>query len=206
MDSDTEDVDWDTLIEECINRPSYKAPPPHEHLNILPDTGNPHELFFTEKPRTLYDTRATARHQSMETNGGQALEVKDMQANTVRNNERSKTLPTGRREPQILTDGPITRPTKTYHTDVTTDTHQDTTPIDLDKQADHTHDLNITANSRFESWTRLCRGTGRRYPNQNDVTRSISYSRRPKKLQQTPTARTHEKCRICITLETSGKQ
>ena len=148
MDSDTEDVNWDTLIEECINHPSYKAPPPNEQLNILPDTGNPHDLFFT-----LYDTRATARHQSMETNGGQALEVKDMQANTVRNNERSKTLPTGRREPQISTDGPITRPTKTDHTDVTTDTHQDTTPIDLDMQADHTLDLNITANSRFERWT-----------------------------------------------------
>ena len=131
----------------------HKALPPHEHLNILPDTGNPHDLFSTKKPRILYDARATARHQSMETNGGQVLGGKNMQANTTQNIERSKTLPTGRREPQILTDGPITRPTKTDHTDVTTDTHQDTTPIDLDMQADHTLDLNITANSRFERWT-----------------------------------------------------
>ena len=140
----------------------------------------------------------------MEANGGQVLRGKGTQAHTARDIKRSKMLPTGKEEPQISTDGPMTSPPKTNHTDVITETHQDTTPVDLDKLANHPPDLNITANSRFESWTQLCMGTGRRYPNPNDVFRTISYSRRPRKFKQTPTARTNAECRICITLETSG--
>ena len=58
--------------------------------------------------------------------------------------------------------------------------------------------------SRFESWTFLCSGTERRYPDTNDIFHSAHYSRRPKNFEQVPKARTNAECRICKLLETSG--
>ena len=64
----------------------------------------------------------------------------------------------------------------------------------------------ISANqdSRFESWTHLCLGTERRYPDPNDVFHSTNYARRPRNFEQVPRARTNAECRICKILETSG--
>ena len=63
---------------------------------------------------------------------------------------------------------------------------------------------NSKQTSRFKSWTSLCSGTEKRYPDTNDIFRSTHYSRRPRNFEQTPKARTNAECRICKLLDASG--
>ena len=63
IDSDMEDINWETITETSNNHPSDITLPLYRHLSVLPDTGNPHNLFSTRTPKTLYDTRIKARHQ-----------------------------------------------------------------------------------------------------------------------------------------------
>ena len=59
--------------------------------------------------------------------------------------------------------------------------------------------------SRFDSWTHLCLGMDRRYPEAKDIFRSANYGRRPKKFNSGPKAKINPECRICKLLENSGK-
>ena len=59
--------------------------------------------------------------------------------------------------------------------------------------------------SGFYSWTHLCLGTGRRYPNSDDIFHSANYARRPRNLNSEPRAKTNPKCRMCKLLESTGK-
>ena len=59
--------------------------------------------------------------------------------------------------------------------------------------------------SRFDSWTHLCLGTGRRYPNPDNIFHSVNYARRPSNFHPEPRAKTNSKCRICKLLESTGK-
>ena len=59
--------------------------------------------------------------------------------------------------------------------------------------------------SRFPSWTHLCLGTSRRYPNPDDIFQSSNYARKPKCFNQEPGAKTNPECRICKILESTGK-
>ena len=77
------------------NTPERYRPP-----SILPDTGNPNDLFSTRTPKTLYDTRVNARHQCPGANERQVMKGKDTRAYTVQDNERSKELPVGEEVPR----------------------------------------------------------------------------------------------------------
>ena len=98
-DSDMEDIDWDTITETSNNHPSDITLPLYRHLSVLPDTGNLHDLFSTKTPRTLYDTRFTARHQCKKANRGQTIGGKGTQVHTTQDTKISKTLPTGKEAP-----------------------------------------------------------------------------------------------------------
>ena len=58
--------------------------------------------------------------------------------------------------------------------------------------------------SRYDSWTLLCLGTGRRYPTPDDIFNSVSYARRPRSFNPEPRAKTNPECRICKLLESTG--
>ena len=75
---------------------------------------------------------------------------------------------------------------------------------DANQTPDLTQVPGTNQTSRFESWTFLCSGTERRYPDTNDIFHSTHYSRRPRNFEQVPKARTNAECRICKLLETSG--
>ena len=121
---------------------------------------------------------------------------KGTRAHTAQDIKRSKELPVGEEVPRTSTDDPTTDLRRTNHTDVAIGTPRDTTLVDLGNLANHSSDLTMIANktkptpfepntsahqdSRFESWTHLCLGTERRYPDPNDAFRSTNYARRPR--------------------------
>ena len=88
------------------------------------------------------------------------------------------------------------------------DTITVTSRIDIAQEVpDTTASLNQTSyswTSRFDSWTLLCQGTGRRYPTTDDILRSTNYAKRPKSFKTEPGAKTNTDCRICKTLHSSG--
>ena len=63
--------------------------------------------------------------------------------------------------------------------------------------ANLTQTPNTNQTSRFDSWTLLCLGTERRYPDTDDIFHSAHYARRPRNFEQVPKARTNAECRIC---------
>ena len=60
--------------------------------------------------------------------------------------------------------------------------------------------------SRYQSWTEICRGTGRLCPTSDDFYNGwAAYGKAPKKLSLDPNGRTNMDCRICKELEKSGR-
>ena len=68
--------------------------------------------------------------------------------------------------------------------------------------ANLTQTPNTNQTSRFDSWTLLCLGTERRYPDRDDTFHSAHYARRPRNFKQVPKARINAECRICKILKT----